>query len=189
MSRFLILLLVAGIAHAEPVCRYRSDTVNRLNAKIERAVDEQTTLYRTRDNKLKCKSTFRALINNQWYDVEGEATGPQDASRAQVCALAMQSGKLRVLREVGGSSIQAEQGMSCFEEPLPTVRKSVGIGQYVRESEVQPKPGRSIFVYNGSRCRAFVESRPAVGDVYMSEGVICQSLETPTALWQVVDKW
>jgi hypothetical protein len=179
MSKILILLLAsAGVAHAD--CYMHSDTVSTTAAKIERITDQDQNVIPQIDHKLLCRVTFRALINNQWEDAEGESTGPETDS-AQICAQALAAGKVNILRRIADFNVAAHQDMTCTDRPRITIRPSVAIGDQVLESEVAvhsqyPK----FFPYRGNECRWFSETGTA-------QGIICHSPGEKT--WKVVDKF
>ena len=187
MSRILIALLVtAGIAHAE--CYTRGTTVSKLRAPIERVTDVQNSILPADNGQFRCRVTFRALIQNKWYTAEGETVGAAGSSMDQACAQAMNVGRANVLESVAGTNITAAQEMICTDQPIPSTRPRVNVGDIIRDSEVQPHPNyRRAFRFRGTACRWFIESRPDVGNVDMMQGIMCAT--NTQDVWQVVDKW
>lgn len=187
MSRLLILLLAtSGIVHAE--CYLRSSTVSKQNSQIERVADMQRTVTPAGDGRVQCRVTFRALIGDKWYTAESEAQGAVADSLDGICSQALNSGRTTVLNSVAGTNITSNQEMMCTDQPIPKNRPTVNVGDAVRVSELQPHPlYRNAFRYRGSVCRWFIESRPEVGNVDMTQGIICRAPEQ--TVWQVVDKW
>lgn len=187
VSRLLIVLLAsAGVAHAE--CYVRSATNVVPTARIERITDVTRNVLPEENNQLKCRVTFRALIKDKWYTVEGENTGKNTDSLDKICASAYNAGSTRVLSSVSGTAITAQQDMVCTDQPMPKFRPRVAIGDAVRDSELQPHQiYRNTFTYQGSVCRWFMESTPSAGQVEMSQGIMCRTPQN--SVWRVVDKW
>lgn len=190
MSRLLIVLLaISGIAQAECYSRLSSKSV--LNSKIDTVTDVKRTIIPEPNNQLRCRIVFRASVNDRWYTAEGENAGPNTGSIDQICAGALQSGRISILNSVAGSSISMQQDMTCTDEPIPHTKPEVRIGDAVKESELQPHPlYKNPFRFRGGMCRWFVESRPVSGDMDMSQGIICRDpTYTNETVWKVVDKW
>lgn len=187
MSRLLILLLaVVNIAHAE--CYLRSESVSKMNAKIEDVADMQRSVLPDGPNQVKCVIQFRAWINNRWWNAEGSAAGASNTSIDQICARALDVSRVSVLRYVAGESVESNQAMVCTDQPLPKLRRVVSVGETINRSEVRKHPYHTqSFLYRGSLCQWFIESRPYGRNVEMSQGIICQDYATKT--WKVVDKW
>lgn len=189
LPRLLIALtLVSGSAIADADCYLRSASVSRAAARIERMADLQYALLPAEGNQMRCRVTFRALIDNQWHTAEGENVGPAKQDSAQICSQALNIARSTTLVRVSDVSTQMAQEMVCTDQPIPKVRESVAAGEAVRESELQPHPiYRRPFSYRGSMCKWFVESRPDSGRVDMNQGVICKAPNDNA--WRVVDKW
>lgn len=187
MSRLLIVLLVtAGIAHAD--CYTRGATVSNIGGRIERVTDYQYTMLPAPAGVARCRVTFRALINDRWYTAEGETAGAPGQNSGQVCAQAVNTARASVLETVNGTSITAAQELICTDQPIPSTRPVVNVGDVIRDSEVQPHPNyRRPFRFRGTTCRWFIESRPEIGNVDMNQGVMCAT--STQDVWQVVDKW
>ena len=187
MSRLLIaLLLVSGTASAD--CFLRSSSISRAAARIERMTDVQYTMLPAEAGKMRCRVTFRALIDNQWHTAEGENVGGPTEDSGQVCAHALDIARSSTLTRIAGVSTDVAQEMICTDQPIPKSREMVNVGDMIRDSEVQPHPvQRRAFQYKGSECRWFVESRPESGRVDMNQGIICRV--PGNTGWRVVDKW
>jgi hypothetical protein len=178
MSKFLILLFtVAGIGVANAECYMRSATVSIPKTRIDRVSDLERNVMPDENGSL-CRVTFRALINGEWHDAEGEAVAKKPA---QACAQATDLGRISILTEVSGNEVQGRQEMICTDKPKPTVRSAVNIGDSVLDSEVSVHPGHTAsFYYRGNVCRWFTEAG-------LYQGIICRSPDQTT--WKVVDKW
>jgi hypothetical protein len=187
MSRLLIILLAtAGIAHAE--CYTRSSAISRAASRIERMTDLEQTLMPAEGKQVRCRVTFRALIDSQWHTAEGDAVGPSGSNPNAVCAQALNTGRSSILVSVAGSNVTMNQELICTDQAIPTSVPVVNIGDTVKDSQVQPHPiHRSLFPFRGSLCRWFIESRPGAEQVDMSQGIICRARDQTD--WRVVDKW
>ena len=182
----LLIVLLASSAHAE--CYMRSTTVSQLASSIERTADQQRDIIPQGNGGFKCRISFRALIDNKWHTAFGEEIGDARASLDQTCAKAMNAARVTILESVSGTRVTGNQEMICTDKPMPESRPNVSVGDMVWESEVQPHPvNRNSFNYRGSVCRWFVESKPQIGRVDLSQGIICRSLAEK--VWKVVDKW
>jgi hypothetical protein len=182
----ILIILLASTASAE--CYMRSTTVSQLSSSIERTADQQRDIVPQGNGGFKCRISFRALIDNKWHTAFGEEIGDARASLDQTCAKAMNSARVTILESVSGTRVTGNQEMICTDKPMPESRPNVSVGDMVWESEVQSHPvNRNSFSYRGSVCRWFVESKPQIGRVDLSQGIICRSLAEK--VWKVVDKW
>ena len=180
----IFLLTSAGILHAE--CFNRTAMTNQVTAKITGITDIKRTVVPMPENKNKCIVNFRAQINNEWMNVEGENIGSNTESLDQLCSGAMNTGRSQILNQIGGNKINVEQNMVCTDRPNPTIHK-VEIGDHVLESELQPHPNfPNQFKYRSANCRWFIETEGRIGDLIQRQGVACRIQDTD---WQVVDKW
>lgn len=182
----LLISLLSVTASAE--CYIRSATVSKMTSSIERTADIQRDILPQGNSGFKCRITFRAYIDNKWHTAVGEEVGDAKASLDQTCSKAMNAGSVSILESVSGTKISSNQDMICTDRPMPQSRPKVNIGDIVWESEVQIHPiHKNQFNYRGSACRWFIESRPESGNIDLSQGIICRSLEQQ--VWKVVDKW
>jgi hypothetical protein len=135
----------------------------------------------------KCIVNFRAQVNGKWITAEGEKTGVKTISERELCAGAMDQGRIQILSRANGGRIDVEQNMVCNDQPVIQV-KSVRRGEMVRESEVRPHPHfPKPFAYRTATCRWFIEPEVHPGrDLLQRQGIICQVNGNE---WQVVDKW
>jgi len=178
--------LLASTAHAE--CFTRSAITSKAMAQIERITDIEKQVIPNGNNRQTCRVFFRAYIEGQWHGAEAEETGSVNDSLDQLCAKAMSAGQINILESISGTKINAAQEMICTDEPRPSTKTSVKIGDVVMDSEVQIHPVyRDHFGYRGSVCRWFIESRPQARQVEMQQGVICRN--PGEKVWKVVDKW
>lgn len=182
----LLISLTALTATAE--CYVRNVTVSKLVGAIERTTDVQRSIIPHGKNGFKCLITFRAYIDGKWHSAMGEDIGTENSSLDQICAKAMNAGRINIMESVSGTRVTGSQDMICTDKPMPETRPTVNIGDTVWESEVQMHPlHRNPFSYRGSYCRWFVESKPNAGRVDLNQGIICRSREQTA--WIVVDKW
>jgi hypothetical protein len=135
----------------------------------------------------KCIVNFRAQVNGTWITAEGERVGPKSMSEQELCAGAIDSGRVQILSRANGANIAVEQNMVCNDQPEIQVR-SVRRGEMVRESEVRPHPNfPKTFIHRTAICRWFIEPEVHPGrDLLQRQGIICQVNGNE---WQVVDKW
>jgi hypothetical protein len=178
LRSLIIVLISVGVVHAE--CYTRSSTVTSQTNQIERITDLEQTVMPN-----KCRVTFRALINGNWYTAEGEATG--SLSSQDVCATALSQGRIRILEKVSDTNLSSSQELICTDQEMPQLKPTVKVGDLVRESEVKVHPSYPYpFPYRGGQCRWFTESIPQSGKVDVHQGIICKAGEK---VWRVVDKW
>jgi hypothetical protein len=135
----------------------------------------------------KCIVSFRAQVNGRWITAEGEREGPKTMSEKDLCASAIDDGRVQILSRADGGRLSIEQNMVCDDRPEIQVR-SVKLGERVRESEVLPHPNfPRPFAYRAALCRWFIEPEVHPGrDLLQRQGIICQVNGNE---WQVVDKW
>jgi hypothetical protein len=181
----LILILIASTAHGE--CYVRSAVTNQTAMSITAVADVEPLVVPISATQNKCIVMFRAQVNGQWITAEGEKSGPKTMSERDLCAGAVDSGRVQILSRANGANLAVEQNMVCNEQPEIRVR-SVKLGERIRESEVLPHPNfPRPFVYRTSQCRWFIEPEVHPGrDLLQRQGIICQ---TNGNEWQVVDKW
>jgi hypothetical protein len=181
----LILLVVTSTAYGN--CYVRSAVTNQTTMIIESIADVDPFVIPISPTQNKCIVNFRAQVNGKWITAEGEKIGPRSMSEQELCASAVDSGRIQILSRAGGGRVTVEQNMVCNDQPEITVR-SVKRGEMVRESEVRPHPNfPKPFVYRTARCRWFIEPEVHPGsDLLQRQGIICQVNGNE---WQVVDKW
>lgn len=181
----LILLLASTVAYGD--CYVRSAVTNQTTMSITAVADIEPLVVPISATQNKCIVMFRAQVNGQWITAEGEKSGPKTMSERDLCASAVDSGRVQILSRANGSNLAVEQNMVCNEQPEIRVRL-VKLGERIRESEVLPHPNfPRPFVYRTSACRWFIEPEVHPGrDLLQRQGIICQ---TNGNEWQVVDKW
>ena len=183
----LAAVIAASATAAQAACYTRSTSVNTLNLQIERATDFQKEIIPTGRDRIMCRITFRALINGQWYNAQGENTGNVSDSLDGICTQAENLGRSTILQDMGGSNVTVNQDMVCTDQPTQKVRP-VKLNEIIRESEVAPHPQRlQSFAYMGTECRWFMETQPiGTGGLVQNQGIICRVKDYQ---WVVRDKW
>jgi hypothetical protein len=181
----LIFLLVATSAYSE--CYVRSAVTNQTTMAITAVADIEPLVVPISATQNKCIVMFRAQVNGQWITAEGEKVGLKSISERDLCASAVDSGRIQILSRANGANLAVEQNMVCNEQPEIKVR-TVKRGELIRESEVRPHPNfPRPFAYRTAQCRWFIEPEVHPGrDLLQRQGIICQ-VNGPE--WQVVDKW
>jgi len=181
----LILALVASSAHGE--CYVRSAVTNQTTINIVAVADVEPMVVPISATKNKCIVNFRAQVNGKWITAEGEKVGLKTVTEKELCAGALDQGRIQILSRADGGRMNIEQNMVCNDRPEIQVRV-VQRGEMVRESEVRPHPNfPKPFVYRTASCRLFIEPEVRPGrDLLQRQGVICQVNGNQ---WQVVDKW
>lgn len=181
----LILALCATTAYGD--CYVRSAMTNQTSMSITAVADIEPLVVPISFTQNKCIVTFRAQVNGEWITAEGEKVGPKTQSDQELCASAVDSGRMQVLSRAGGGKLAVEQNMVCNDQPEIKVRV-VKRGEMVRESEVRPHPHfPKPFTYRTAQCRWFIEPEVRPGrDLLQRQGIICQ---VNGNTWQVVDKW
>ncbi len=188
MPRILISLALLTAFSANAECYTRSSTVSKLTSSIEQIADVNRKVLPVGNGKNLCRITFRAYIDGKWHTAQGEETGSVNDSLDNICAKALNSGRVSILESVSGTKITGSQELICTDEPKPKQKAAVSVGDLVWESEVQLHPAyKDVFRYRGSFCKWFIESKPNIGKVDMHQGIICRSPEQK--VWRVVDKW
>jgi hypothetical protein len=181
----LILLLTSATAYGD--CYVRSAVTNQTTMSITAVADVEPLVVPISFTQNKCIVMFRAQVNGQWITAEGEKVGPKSMSEKDLCASAVDSGRIQILSRAGSANLAVEQNMVCNEQPEIKVR-TVKRGEMVRESEVRPHPHfPKPFAYRTAQCRWFIEPEVHPGrDLLQRQGIICQINGNN---WQVVDKW
>ena len=188
MFRTTALVLTLSLpvtAYSE--CYIRSAVTNQTAMTITAIADVEPMVIPISATHQKCIVNFRAQVNGKWITAEGERSGPRLMSERELCAGAVDSGRVQILSRANGSRLTVEQNMVCNDQPEIKVRV-VKRGEMVRESEVRPHPNfPKQFIYRTSTCRWFIEPEVDPGrDLLQRQGVICQVNGNE---WQVVDKW
>lgn len=185
-TALIVALGIPTIAYSE--CYVRSAVSNQTAMSITSVIaDIDPLVVPISPTQNKCIVNFRAQINGKWITAEGEKVGPRSMSEQELCAGAMDQGRIQILSRADGGRMNVEQNMVCNDRPEIQVR-SVKRGEKVRESEVRlhpsfPKP----FTYRTSTCKWFIEPEVHPGrDLLQRQGIICQINGNE---WQVVDKW
>jgi hypothetical protein len=184
-TTLIIALTWASIVQAE--CYVRSATSNQTTMNITSIADIEPMVVPISATQNKCIVNFRAQVNGKWITAEGEKTGAKIISERELCAGAMDQGRIQILSRANGGRMNVEQNMVCNDQPEIQV-KSVRRGEMVRESEVRPHPHfPKPFAYRTATCRWFIEPEVHPGrDLLQRQGIICQVNGNE---WQVVDKW
>jgi hypothetical protein len=179
----LALILVSGSAAAE--CYVKSSSISEMRDGIERVDAVQRFPIKLKNDQIRCSVTFNAKIRGKWYAVESLAlaTGSED----EVCMQAVNSGSARILEKVVGTKFTMQQEMVCTDQKLEP-KKSVEVGDLVRESDVQPDPlwPNPRQFRDGNECLRFVESDIVGSELRRTNGVICRVDQNN---WRVVDKF
>jgi hypothetical protein len=162
--------------------------VSKLTSSIEQIADVERTVFPEGNGNNMCRITFRAYIDGKWHTAQGEEIGSVNDSLDNICAKALNYGRVSILESVSGTKITGSQELICTDESKPKQKASVSVGDLVWESEVQIHPAyKNVFRYRGSFCKWFIESNPGIGKIDMHQGIICRSPDQK--VWRVVDKW
>lgn len=183
----LLFALISTGAGAE--CYYRSSTINDLNARVQRQSEPVRDVMKLNDRVTQCTVTWRLMIDNTWYTAQGRAQGDSIPDH-QVCAMAQDAGRARLMQQVSGSSTSAYQELICTDQDIPKL-KMVKAGDLVRESEVTPDPDHpGSFPYKGHECRRFLETVTYGVGLLQNRGIICKLQRGPhSGQWKVIEKW
>ena len=127
----LILVLIASTAHGE--CYVRSATTNRTAINITAVADVEPLVVPISPTQNKCIVSFRAQVNGRWITAEGERVGPKSISEKDLCASAIDDGRVQILSRADSGRMDVEQNMVCNDQPEIKVR-AVRLGERVRES-------------------------------------------------------
>lgn len=182
---FLILLAVAGLAQAE--CYMRSSI--RLNRQMVQSqpVDWQRLVTPDAQGS-KCVIRYRIQVDGNWQTAEGIGYG---ATEPVACAQALDISRGSVLEEVTPQRVRADSQMVCSD--LPDIRvRPVRIGELIYQSEVDVHTlpaERKMFWYKRTQCRMFVERDTKNANLWLYQGVICQTGSGPDSKWRVIDKF
>jgi hypothetical protein len=188
MFRKITLILALSMANtALANCYVRSAVTNQTAMNVTSIADIEPMVVPISATHQKCIVMFRAQVNGKWITAEGERVGPKTMSEQELCAGAVDSGRIQILSRADGGRMSVEQNMVCNDQPVIQVR-SVKRGEMVRESEVRPHPHfPKTFAYRTAQCRWFIEPEVHPGrDLLQRQGIICQVNGNE---WQVVDKW
>jgi len=182
-----IVLAMSLPITAQAECYVRSAVTNQTAMNITSIADVEPLVVPISATQNKCIVMFRAQVNGKWITAEGEKVGPKTQSEQELCAGAVNSGRMQILSRADGGRMSVEQNMVCTDQPAIQVR-SVKRGEMVRESEVRPHPHfPKFFAYRTAQCRWFIEPEVHPGrDLLQRQGIICQVNGNE---WQVVDKW
>jgi hypothetical protein len=182
-----ILLLVLVSATASADCYMRIST--RLTPQMvnSQPVDIQRLVVPDSRGQ-KCVMRYRIHVGNDWETIEGVGVG---ATETEACARALDLGRGSMLKEVTSQRVRADSQMVCSD--LPDIRvRPVRIGELIYQSEVDLHSipvERKIFWYKRTQCRMFVERDSKNANLWLYQGVICQTGSRPDSKWQVIDKY
>ena len=183
----LLLALMSTGAGAE--CYYRSSTINDLKARVQRQSEPVREVIQLNERVTQCTVTWRLMIDNTWYTAQGRAQGDLIPDH-QVCAMAQDAGRARLMQQISGSSTSAYQELICTDQDIPKL-KTVKAGDLVRESEVAPDPDHpGSFPHKGYECRRFLETVTYGIGLLQNRGIICKLQRGPhSGQWKVIEKW
>ena len=183
----LLLVLASGAVGAE--CYYRSSTINDLKARVQRQSEPVREVIQLNERVTQCTVTWRLMIDNAWYTAQGRAQGDLIPDH-QVCAMAQDAGRARLMQQISGSSTSAYQELICTDQDIPKL-KTVKAGDLVRESEVAPDPDHpGSFPHKGYECRRFLETVTYGIGLLQNRGIICKLQRGPhSGQWKVIEKW
>ena len=102
--------------------------------------DVSRSVSRGADNVTHCRITFRAQIRDKWYTAESESESATAQNSEQVCAAAMQSGRMDLLLRVSEANVSMQENMTCTDQPVPYTKPVVRVGDRVKPSELQAHP-------------------------------------------------
>jgi hypothetical protein len=172
-------------------CYYRSSTINDLNAQVQRQSEPVRDVMKLTDRVTQCTVTWRLMIGNVWYTAQGRAQG-DSVPEHQVCAMAQDAGRARLMQQISGSSTSAYQELICTDQDIPKL-KIVKLKDFVRESEVSPDPDHpGVFPHrnDGHVCRRFLQTIPYGIGLVQQRGVICLVQRgTYSGQWYVKELW
>jgi hypothetical protein len=163
----------------------KSSSISEIQDSIEKVDAVQRYPMQLKNDQIRCSVTFQARIRGHWYAVESSAiaAGSEDA----VCTQAINSGSARILEKIVGSKFTMQQEMVCTDQILQP-KKTVNVGDLVRESDVIPDPvwPHARKFKDGNECLRFVESDIVGTELKRTHGVVCR---VDQQLWRVVDKF
>ena len=182
-----LVLAMTATTSAYADCYVRSAMTTQTKMSITAVADVDPFVVPVSPTQNKCIVNFRAQVDGRWITAEGEQVGPKTVPESELCAQAVDQGRVQILSRANGGKINVEQNMVCNDRPAIQV-KTVQRGERVKESEVLPHPNfPRPFSYRTSTCRWFIEPEVRPGrDLLQRQGIICQLHDSE---WQVVDKW
>lgn len=136
----------------------------------------------------KCIVSYRARVNDQWLTAHGEQVFAGDQSQQQACDLALRRADTEVAaRPKSQTLIATESVVVCSDQSQHQALRHTQIGTIgaAGQFRIHPEKPRD-FVYNGARCRWFVDTEFVAADIARVQGIICH-LKDPH--WVVVDKF
>lgn len=180
--RTLILALVATLpALANAECFMRTATVTSGTSQVQRVTDYKETKL-PYNGLRKCITQMRVQLDAEWIDVEGEGIAE---TNEQACANARDLARAKILVPVDNPIVNSESSMVCTDAPKVSLRKTVRVGDFVRESEVdvfRSKP--NLFNHQGTQCKWFIHREPHLGKMVSFAGIMCL---VKANRWQVID--
>jgi hypothetical protein len=186
MKRIILLLaLVSTASYAD--CFIRVSTRLTQQMVNSQPVDVQRMVVPDGRGQ-KCVMRYRIHVREDWETVEGTGVG---ATEAEACARALDLSRGSMLKEVSPKRIIADNQMVCSDRPDIRVRP-VRIGELIYQSEVDMHSipaERKMFWYKRTQCRMFVERDSKNANLWLYQGIICQTGSSPDSKWQVIDKY
>jgi len=180
--RALIVALFATVptlTNAE--CFMRTATVTSGTAQVQRVTDYKETKL-PYNGLRKCIAQMRVQMDSEWFDVEGEGVAE---TNEQACASARDLARAKILVPVDNPIVNSESSMVCTDAPKRTLRKTVRVGDFIRESEVdvfRSKP--NLFNFQGTQCKWFIHREAHLGKLVSFGGIMCLVKQNQ---WQVID--
>ena len=179
-----VTLLLPVIAAAD--CFTESVTANKSLTEIKETSNLQRSVE-TKGSQQICTVRFRAKINNKWYDARGESQGLITDSTDQICSQAQNVGRVTILEQVEGISIQSSQTVFCSDFTNPRPKKGLKPLETFKVHELTPYPDAENFKHKGTTCRLFLET-----DIDPKTNKLMQWIITGCIVrneWTVVEKF
>lgn len=194
----ITLAMASHLAVAD--CQYISvDSETPPEVNIAKLADTETKIFSDHltDAVRTCHVTARALVNNNWYTINGSATAGIEKSDEELCESAMSSAKNSLYDSFSGAIINSEKTQLCAEgtvsvhpvEPGDIIHYSESIPDPTRPGTFDYIPNKGVYSlpdYDnppGNKCEFFVEQDPKNHNRYRYYGVRCRIANS--AMWKV----
>lgn len=187
MKLFVLAMLLPTVALAGE-CVMQSKVASQSRAVVQERSAVTRIVTPELGGQRRCIVSYRARVNDQWLTAHGEHTFTDSQSEQQACQIALHRADSEVItRPAHQALVATDSVVVCSDRPQHQALKHTQVGTVGAAGQFRIHPERPRdFVYNGARCRWFVDTEFAGQDITRVQGVICHLKDQN---WVVVDKF
>lgn len=192
-TKYIALILALGVLYAEigiadsTNCVLQEKTVTKTTAQVTERGPIKINVMPWENGQKKCVVSFRAKIDNGWYEAMGDYIWDGSNSSQEACAAAVKQAETDLIHRVKPVGIISEQFLMCNDDVDTKQLEKSNKGDVVDISRLRPHPEHpGSFTDKGTECRWFIDPQFDGKSVHDFQGVACKISE---GRWVVVDKF